>query len=187
MMSLNRYRLRHLVEQKNRKAIRAQQLLETPDRLIGVILIGNNLANILASSVTTLIALRLYGDAGVAIGAGLLTFVVLIFCEVAPKTLAALNPEPFAFAVSGILKKLLVLLYPIVYTVNLIANKVLILLGHSQDERGAIDLSTDELRTVLNEAGSLISDRHQQMLLSILDLEKVKVRLNLKSRCKSIG
>ena len=101
-----------------------------------MILIGNNLANILASSVTTLIALRLYGDAGVAIGAGLLTFVVLIFCEVAPKTLAALNPEPFAFAVSGILKVLLIVLYPIVYTVNLIANKVLISLGHSQDGRG---------------------------------------------------
>ncbi len=187
MMSLNRYRLRHLVKQENRKAVRAQQLLEKPDRLIGVILIGNNLANILASSVTTLIALRLYGDAGVAIGAGLLTFVVLIFCEVAPKTLAALNPEPFAFAVSGILKVLLIVLYPIVYTVNLIANKVLISLGHTQDGRGPIDLSTDELRTVLNEAGSLISDRHQQMLLSILDLENVKVEDIMIPRNEVVG
>jgi Mg2+/Co2+ transporter CorB len=100
MMSLNRYRLKHLRTQGHRGARRASQLLERPDRLIGLILIGNNLVNILASAIATVIAIRLYGDAGIAVATVLLTIVVLIFAEITPKTVAALHPERLAFPFS---------------------------------------------------------------------------------------
>ncbi|MEM6582878.1 MAG: CNNM domain-containing protein, partial [Pseudomonadota bacterium] len=100
MMALNRYRLKHLKKQKHRGALRAAKLLETPDRLIGLILIGNNLVNILASAIATVIAIRLWGDAGIAIATITLTLVVLIFAEVTPKTIAAFNPEKVAFPAS---------------------------------------------------------------------------------------
>ncbi len=112
MMSLNRYRLRHLVKQKHRGAVRAAKLLKRPDRLISVILIGNNFVNILASAIATMIALRLLGDAGVPIATALLTLVILIFAEVTPKTVAAVKPENIAFPASLILRPLQKILYP---------------------------------------------------------------------------
>ena len=118
MMSLDRYRLRHLVKQKHRGALRAAKLLQRPDRLIGVILIGNNFVNILASAIATMIALRLMGDAGVAVATAVLTLIILIFAEVTPKTVAALRPERIAFPASLILRPLLVVLYPFVWVVN---------------------------------------------------------------------
>ncbi|MCG8315856.1 MAG: CNNM domain-containing protein, partial [Pseudomonadales bacterium] len=175
MMSMNRYRLRHLAQSGNRGAKRVQELLDRPDRLIGVILIGNNFVNILASSIATIIAIRLWGDAGIAYATGLLTFIILVFAEVTPKTLAAIRPESIAFPASIILRPLLILLYPAVWLVNTISNNLLKLGGIRSTEIGAEDLSRDELRTVVNEAGSLIPRRHKGMLLSILDLETVTV------------
>jgi Mg2+/Co2+ transporter CorB len=175
MMSINRYRLRHRARQGHRGARLAETLLERPDRLIGLILLGNNFANIMASSLVTVIALRLGGEGAIAIGAGLLTLVILIFAEVAPKTLAALNPERLALPAALIYYPLLKLTYPIVWTVNLMANGVLRMLGVSTSHVQGHALSHEELRTVVSEAGALIPKRHQRMLISVLELQDVTV------------
>ncbi|MGI2132050.1 HlyC/CorC family transporter [Shewanella baltica] len=174
MMTLNRYRLRHLASNGHKGAIRALKLLDRPDRLIGLILIGNNLVNILASAIATIIGMRLWGDLGVAIATGVLTLVVLVFAEVTPKTIAALNPERIAFPSSILLRWLLILLAPFVKGVNLITSGFLRLMG-IKTVNSSDALSQEELRTVVHEAGALIPQRHQEMLLSILDLEKVTV------------
>ncbi|GIC77922.1 HlyC/CorC family transporter [Moritella sp. F3] len=178
MMSLNRYRLKHLVKNNHTGAKRVEKLLNRPDRLIGLILIGNNLVNILASSIATIIGMRLFAEneaLGLAVSTGLLTIVILIFAEVTPKTLAALHPEKVAFPSSFILRPLLTLFYPLVWLVNIISNGLLRLfrVNVNHDDNGA--LSSEELRTVVHEAGAMIPQRHQDMLISILDLEKVTV------------
>lgn len=175
MLSINKYRLKHLVKSKNRSAIKVSSLLERPDRLIGVILIGNNFVNILASAIATIIAVRIWGDAGVAIATAALTMVVLIFAEVTPKTLAALHPEKIAFPASWILAILLKVLYPLVFLVNTLSNGLLRLIGVSTAQGNQDTLDSEELRTVVNEASGLIPAAHQEMLISILDLEKVSV------------
>ncbi|MDV7104474.1 CNNM domain-containing protein [Vibrio sp. TH_r3] len=175
MMSLNRYRLKHLASQGHKGAKRVEKLLARPDRLIGLILIGNNLVNILASAIATILGIRLFGNVGVAIATGLLTLIVLVFAEVTPKTLAALYPERVAYASSIFLNVLMKLLSPLVILVNLITNGVLLLMGIKADHAAQDHLSSDELRTVVNEAGGLIPRRHQDMLVSILDLEHVTV------------
>lgn len=176
LFSLNRYRLRHLAKKMRQPgATRAYDLLQRPDRLIGLILLGNNFINILASATATLLGLKLYGEAGIAVATGVLTFVILIFAEVAPKTVAALHPERVAFPAAFVLKLLLKVLYPLVWAVNAIANGLLRLVGISTADAPKLHLSSEELRTVVHEAGSMIPQRHQQMLLSILDLEKVTV------------
>ncbi|GAB6067247.1 CNNM domain-containing protein [Methylothermus subterraneus] len=175
LMAINRYRLQHLVKQKHKSALRVQKLLERPDRLIGLILLGNNFVNILASSLATVIALRLYGEAGIAAAAGILTLLVLIFGEVAPKTLAALYPERVAFSAAWILPLLLKLFYPLVWLVNLLANCFLFALGIRLKQAPGTVLSTEELRTVVAEAGALLPERFRNMLLTILDLESATV------------
>ena len=175
LMTLNRYRLRHLSAAGHPGAKLAERLLQKPDRLIGLILLGNNFVNILASSLATIIAIRLGGEGAIPVAAGLLTLVVLIFSEVAPKTLAALHPERIAFPASWIYTPLLRLLFPLVWLVNLMANAVLRLLGTYPEDAEGNALSREELRTVVNEAGAMIPKRHQKMLLNILDLEKVTV------------
>lgn len=176
LFSLNRYRLRHLAKKMRQPgATRAYDLLQRPDRLIGLILLGNNFVNILASATATLLGLKLYGEAGIAIATGALTFLILIFAEVAPKTVAALHPERIAFPAAFVLKPLLKVLYPLVWAVNTVANGLLRVFGISTADAPKLHLSSDELRTVVHEAGSMIPQRHQQMLLSILDLEKVTV------------
>ncbi len=175
MMSLNRYKLRHLANQGHRGAKRVEKLLSRPDRLIGLILIGNNLVNILASAIATIIGMRLYGDFGVAIATGALTLVVLVFAEVTPKTLAAIYPERVSYASSILLNILMKLLYPLVWFVNGITNTFLLILGLKVDSMNDSKLSSEELRTVVDEAGGLIPRRHQDMLISILDLENVTV------------
>ena len=175
LMTLNRYRLRHLARARHPAAIRAQKLLERPDRLIGLILLGNNFVNILASTLTAVIAVRLIGEAGLVIGAALLTLVILIFAEVTPKTLAALHPERVAFPAAFIYGPLLWLMYPFVWIVNSIANALLKTIGVRPEDSSADALSQEELRTVVLEAGAMIPKRHQDMLLNILDLENVKV------------
>lgn len=174
-MALNRYRLRHLSKQGHTGAKRVEKLLARPDRLIGLILIGNNLVNILASSIATVLGLRLYGDAGIAIATGVLTMVILVFAEVTPKTLAALYPERVSFLSSFVLTILMKVFYPVVSLVNFITNGFLRLLGLGVKSDGKDNLSTEELRTIVNEAGSLIPRRHQHMLISILELEEVTV------------
>ncbi|BCV33470.1 MAG: CNNM domain-containing protein [Shewanella algae] len=174
MMTLNRYRLRHLANNGHKGARRAIKLLDRPDRLIGLILIGNNLVNILASSIATILGIRLWGDLGLAIATGVLTLVVLVFAEVTPKTVAALHPERIAFPSSLVLKWLLWLFSPLVKSVNIITSFILRLMG-IRSIRADDALSQEELRTVVHEAGALIPRRHQEMLLSILDLEKVTV------------
>jgi Mg2+/Co2+ transporter CorB len=175
MMALNRYRLRHLAKGRHEGARRAAELLERPDRLIGLILIGNNFINIVASMLAAFIAWRVLGEPGLALAPFVLTVVILVFAEVAPKTLAALHPERIAFPAAIVLKPLLKILYPVVAAINWLANGVLRLLRVSPADVDSHQLSTDELRTVVNEAGALISRKYQSMLVSILDLEKVTV------------
>ena len=175
MLSLNRYRLKHLSKNNNRAARRAEKLLERPERMIGVILIGNNLVNILASAIATVIALRLFGDAGIVIATISLTLIVLIFAEITPKTVAALYPERFAFPASFVLTGLLKVLYPLVWLVNQVAGLLLKILGMDPNRTADDRLNSDELRTLVDEAGQLIPDHHQGMLLNILDLELTTV------------
>mgnify|MGYP003964043735 FL=1 len=187
MMAINRYRLRHLSRIGHRGARSVSTLLERPERLIGLILLGNNFVNILASSIATIIGLRLFGDAGIAIATGFLTFVVLIFAEVTPKTIAALNPERFAFPAAYLLTPLLRILYPLVRLINWITNLVLRTFGISITAEQNDHLSREELRTVVKEAGGLIPQKHQAMLTSILDLEQVTVEDIMVPRNEIIG
>ena len=175
LMSLNRYRLRHLAEKGHRGAKLAMALLKRPDRLLGIILLGNNFVNILASALATIIALRLYGEAGIAIATGLLTFVVLIFAEVAPKTLAALHPERIAFPAAYIYTPLLRILYPLVFLVNIFANSLLRILGVKPGHIKHEGVSVEELRSVVRETSKLIPQKHQDMLMGILNLENATV------------
>ncbi|MDX1819024.1 MAG: HlyC/CorC family transporter, partial [Marinobacter sp.] len=187
MMSLNRYRLKHMAKTGHKGARRAQGLLQRTDQLIGVILIGNNFVNILASSIATVIAIRIWGDAGIAIATLLLTIVILIFAEVTPKTLAALFPEKIAFPASHILGPLLKILYPIVWSVNLFTGAILKLLRISPEDAASDHLSREELRTLVNEAGALIPAKHKDMLVSILDLENVTVNDIMVPRNEIVG
>jgi len=175
MMSLNRYRLKHLLQGGHKGAQRASKLLDRPDRLIGLILIGNNLVNILASAIATVIAIRLWGTAGIFIATLALTLVILIFAEITPKTIAALHPEKVAFPASWILLPLLKIMYPVVWLVNSVTNALLRLLGVDPGKKADESVSSAELRTIVTEAGQLIPMRHRNMLLNILDLEEVTI------------
>ena len=175
LMSLNRYRLRHLAKSGNRAARITEALLKRPDRLIGLILLGNNAVNLTAAALVTIISLRVGGENAVFAGTLILTFVVLIFAEVAPKTIAALHPVKIALPAALIYYPLLKVTYPFVWLINLIANTLLRLLGVSPDEIASHSLSAEELRTVVAEAGAMVPRRHQRMLLRILDLDAVTV------------
>ena len=175
LMSLNRYRLKHLAEKGNRGARLAQKLLERPDRLLGLILLGNNFVNILASAIATVLALRHFGEAGIAIATGLLTFVILIFAEVAPKTVAALYPERIAFPAAYIYTPLLKAIYPLVYMVNIMANTLIKLIGIHPEKTAVDGVSPEELRSVVMETSHLVPQKHQDMLLGILNLESATV------------
>ncbi len=187
MMSLNRYRLKHLQKNRHRGAIRAGKLLERPDRLIGLILIGNNLVNILASAIATVIAIRLWGDTGILIATVTLTLVVLIFSEITPKTVAALHPEAVAFPASLILLPLLKLMYPLVWLVSKITTGLLRLLGVNAEGQASEQLSKEELRTLVAEGGALIPTRRRHMLLNLLALEEVSVNDILVPRSEVYG
>ncbi|URQ60124.1 HlyC/CorC family transporter [Pantoea alhagi] len=175
MMTLNRYRLRHKAKNGNRSARRVEKLLRRPDRLISLVLIGNNLVNILASALATIVGMRLYGNAGVAIATGILTFAVLIFAEVLPKTIAALYPEKVAYPSSLLLGPLQIIMMPLVWLLNTITRLLMRMIGIKSDGSISSALNKDELRTIVYESRSLMSRRHQEMLLSVLDLEKVSV------------
>ncbi len=175
LLTMNRYRLKHRADHGHRGARIARKLLERPDRLIGLILLGNNFVNILASSLATVIALRLGGEAAIGIAAGLLTLVILIFSEVTPKTLATLHPEAIAYPAAYVYAPLLKVLYPVIWFVNLFTNGILRLIGVSLEGGQGSALSREELRTVVNEAGAMIPERSRSMLVAILDLERATV------------
>lgn len=175
LMALNRYRMRHLEQQGHRGARIASQLLARPDRLIGLILLGNNFVNIFASAIATVIGIKLMGENGIMVATFALTIIILLFAEVTPKTLAALHPERIAYPASYILKPLLILLYPLVWAVNAVTNRLLGFLGVSPEDVMSTAINTEELKIALMEAGSMIPNRHKDMLMSILDLEKVTV------------
>jgi len=174
LMAVNRYRLRHLANEKHAGARLAQNLLLKPDRLIGLILLGNNLVNILAASIATIIAIRVFGDNGLWISTLVMTFVVLIFAELAPKTVAALHPEKIAIPASYVLTPLLKVFYPVVWAINGLVNLMLKPLGIRTNVEMLERLNREELRTLVKEGGQ-ISNAHQRMLLNILDLEQAEV------------
>lgn len=188
-MTLNRYRLKHLVKLKHSGAIKAHHLLQRPDHLISLILLGNNFVNVIASSLTTIIAIRLYGESesGIAIAAGILTIVILIFSEVAPKTLAAVKPEILAFPAAWVYIPLLKLLYPIVWTVNLITSQLLNLVGVNVKKHNHDILNKEELKSIVAEAESLMPSRYQKMLMGILDLESATVEDIMTPRNEIVG
>ncbi len=175
LMSVNRYRLRHLAREGSVAAKLTEKLLERPDRLIGMILIINNFVNSAAAALVTLMTLSLGGETLAAIGVAAFTVVLIIFGEVAPKTFGALYPERIALPAAVVYTGLLKVMYPIVWVTNLLANGVLRVLGVNHEDAGRTALSSEELRTVVAEASTVIPHRHQRMLMSILDLEKITV------------
>ncbi len=176
MMSLNRYRLKHLRKKNHKGARRASRLLKRPDRLISLILIGNNLVNFVAASIFTVIAIRLWGEAAsVVIGPIILTLVFLIFAEITPKTIAAFYPEKIAFPASAVLVPLLKILHPVVWMINTVTNGLLKAVGIDTSHQNNEHLSPEELRVIVGDAGPHIPQQHQGMLLNILDLEQATV------------
>lgn len=175
LMSLNRYRLRHRARAGHRAARLAELLLQRPDRLIGLILLGNNTANLGAAALVTVISIRIGGEDAIWIGTMILTLVVLIFAEVAPKTIAALHPSKIALPAALIYYPLLKLAYPFVWLINAMANGLLRAMGVKPEQIASHSLSAEELRTVVAEAGVMVPRRHQRMLLSILDLDAITV------------
>lgn len=176
-MSINRYRLKHSARAGHRGAILVNRLLEKPDRLIGLILLGNNLVNTLAAILVTLITQRLYGgsESILLISGLILTLALLIFAEVTPKTLGAIRPERLAYPSSYVYTPLMVMAYPFIWLVNQIANGILKLLGVSSVQGSSMSLSREELSTVVREAGALLPKGHRKMLLNILSLEEATV------------
>ncbi|EKD70039.1 MAG: hypothetical protein ACD_46C00663G0004 [uncultured bacterium] len=175
LMAVNRYRVRHQARLKKRYAVRILQLLKRPDRVLGVILIGNTFANILASSLATLIAYHFWGDEGALLAAIILTFVVLIFSEIAPKTVAAIYPDQVSRWIVYPVQVILKLFYPIVVFANMIANGLLKLLNVRVTSSAIEPLSREEIRSVVYDARGKISRQYQNMLLAILDMNKLMV------------
>ena len=186
MMALNRYRLKHLANEGHGGARRASRLLERPDKLLSVILIGNNFVNFSAASIATLLALELFGEAGIAIAPIACTLIFLIFSEVAPKTVAAAYPEKIALPSSYVLDLLMWILYPLVWLVNGTANGILHMVGMRQGDSADDNLSHEELRTVVFE-GAQIAAQPQNMMLGVLDLDKVTVEDIMVPRTEIFG
>ena len=189
LMTLNRYRLRHLVKLKHSGAIKAHRLLQRPDRLLGLILLSNSFVNNFASSIATVIAIKLYADdeAVLAIATGLLTLVMVICSEVTPKTLAAIKPELLAFPAAWIYTPLLKVFYPVVWVVNIFVKLLLRLVGVDTNKRSRDSLNKDELKSIITEAESLMPLRYQKMLLGILDLESATVEDIMTPRNEIVG
>ncbi|MBS82922.1 MAG: magnesium/cobalt efflux protein [Gammaproteobacteria bacterium] len=175
LMSVNRYKLKHKNQEGDRSAKRVLYLVNNPDKTLGLILLLNNFVNILASAISTIIAIRIFGDAGIAISAGILTFVILVFSEVTPKTFAALYPDKIAYPVSLFFYPALKLFYPIVSIINLFSKLLLALFG-VKDKKNTFELLTkDEIKTIIKESSYKIPKFYEEMIVNLLDLEKVKV------------
>lgn len=187
LMTLNRYRLQHLVKKKHRGALKVHQLLKRPDRLMGLILLGNNFVNILASSIATLIAIRIAGDEAIPASTAILTILVLIFSEVTPKTLAALRPETLAFIAAWLYVPLLKIFYPIVWIVNVISNLLLRIVGVNPKKAKKDTLDKDELKSIVADTDHILPARYQNMLIRILDLESASVEDIMTQRKEIVG
>ncbi|MBN9230662.1 MAG: magnesium/cobalt efflux protein [Legionella sp. 40-6] len=175
MMSLNRYKLKHLVKKRDKRALRVNKILSRPDLLLSVVLIGNTLANIVASTIATLIGQKLYGEMGVAIATIVLTLIILVFAEMLPKTFAAIYTQQVAFAASIPLNFFLKFFAPLVWATTRLSNSILRLFGISLDKAQKEALTGEELRSVVHEAGGLMPVEHKSMLISLLDLESATV------------
>ena len=173
MMAINRYRLKHLVKEKNRPARRVTKLLERTDRLLGVILIGNNFTHTLATAIATVIAIRIWSESAVLAVTVFMTIVMIIFAEVMPKTIAALKPESIAFPASYFLKPLSKILSPLVTLVTLVSNGVTKLLGINLNDAEKEELKPEELRTLLQT--SRVPKRQENMLMGIFDMDYLSV------------
>ncbi len=174
MMAVNRYRLKHQADSGNAAAQRVLKLLENPDKLLGTILVGNNITNLTAPSIATIIGLRLFGDIGIAIATAVLIIIVLIFAEVAPKTLAAKFPEKIAFPCSLLLLGLQKFLKPLIVMVNFLANNFLRLFGVKKSSSDN-SLNIDELRAAVLESSNTINSSYQGMLLGVLEMDSITV------------
>lgn len=175
MMSLNPYKLKNAAKKGDKRALRASQLLETPDKLIGLILLGNNLVNIAATTIATVLFQNLYGDLGLIIAPFVLTIVILLFAEVTPKTYASVYPERIALPAAVVLKPLLFILWPLVKLINLTSNFIIRILGINEAQSDRNALNTEEMKTVVEEGGRSISPTYRKMLLNILDLDQMTV------------
>ncbi|HIC41088.1 MAG TPA: DUF21 domain-containing protein [Piscirickettsiaceae bacterium] len=174
MMAINRYRLKSLSSKDNTQAKRTEKLLGDLDHLIGTILLGNNFVNIFASSIATVLAIKLWGEGSIVYASIMLTFVILIFAETTPKTFAAKNPEKIALPAALIIDVFIKIFKPFVWIIAQLSKNILKILG-VKDEGQTNNISSDELRMVVNDAKPVIASNYQKMLLNIIDLEKVKV------------
>lgn len=187
ILAINRYRLKHLVSQGHKGAMRVESLLQKPDELISLLLIGNNIVNITASVLSADLGHRFFGDAGVAIATGVLTFVVLLFAEIVPKTYAAAYPEKIAFPASFILLPLSLILLPLIYVLNWISRLLLQAMGIKNVSMGSNALTSDEIKSIVNESSDELAQKDQSMLLSVLDLEQLTVGDVMKPRYEIVG
>ena len=178
MMAINRYRLRHAAETGQRGAVLTQSLLNRTDKLLGVILLGNNLVNIAAATLATIISIRLFGESDIALSLAtlLLTFLVLVFSEVTPKVLGASFPERIAYPAAYVLMPMLKLTYPVVWFVNLFVQGILGLMRIRPPEPGLGNrLGLEELRTIVLESSGVLPQEHQRILVNLLELEDITV------------
>jgi len=178
MMALNRYRLKHLARTGNRGAKLAAQLLAQTDKLLGVVLLGNNLVNTAAASLATVIAFRLLGESelGLAIATGVAAFFILVFSEITPKVIGASYPERIAFPAAYVLAPMLRVFYPLVWFINLFVKALLTLLRLKPQTAGQTTmLSLEELRTLVLEGGHFLPPKHQKILLNLFDLQSITV------------
>ena len=173
MMAINRYRLKHLVKEKNKSAKRVSKLLEKTDRLLGVILIGNNFTHTLSTALATVVAIRIWSDNAVLAVTVFMTFIMIIFAEVMPKTIAALKPESIAFPSSYLLKPLSKILSPLITLVSFVSNNVTKLIGIDLDNANKDELKPEELRTLLQTSG--VPKRQEEMLMGIFDMDNLSV------------
>ena len=173
MMAINRYRLKHLVQEKNKSAKRVSKLLERTDRLLGVILIGNNFTHTLATALATVIAIRIWSDNAVLAVTVFMTIVMIIFAEVMPKTIAALKPESVALPASHLLKPLSKVLSPLITLVSFVSNGTARLFGIDLDSANKDELKPEELRTLLQTSG--VPKRQEEMLMGIFDMDNLSV------------
>lgn len=173
MMAINRYRLKHLVKEKNKSAKRVSKLLERTDRLLGVILIGNNFTHTLSTALATVVAIRIWSDSAVLAVTVFMTIIMIIFAEVMPKTIAALKPESIAFPSSYILKPLSKILSPLITLVSFVSNNVTKLIGIDLDNADKDELKPEELRTLLQT--SRVPKRQEEMLMGIFDMDYLSV------------
>ena len=175
LMSVNRYKLKHRVKKKDESALKVNYLLNNPEKTLGLILLLNNFVNILASAITTLIAIELYGDNGVAIAAGFLTFIILVFSEVTPKTFASHYSDKIAYKISFFFYYSLKIFNPIVKFINFFSRIILMIFGFDKKKNRHDDLSNEEIKTIIQESSNKITENYEEMVLNLLDLQKVSV------------